>query len=181
MWNFSSYDLKPFSLCSFATWWSSLIEHLFHSFAWSLKIYLFIWQCLLLVAARGICSLLAACRIFSCSVWDLVPDQGWNLDPLHWHCGVLAIGPPEKPPFFLIIVGGSRVHSTIFFLMSIGPKCTSLPVSIMYLFHTQFTHIWNFIMFFFPSVPLGRRKYSNVEHLSSMENGPKLQDCQHRL
>ena len=107
---------------------SSLVEHLVRSFAWFLKIYLFIWQCLLLVAARG---------IFSCSMWDLVPDQGWNLDPLHWECGVLAIGPPEKSPFFLIIVGGSRVHSIIFFLMSVGPKCTSLPTSIMYLFHTN--------------------------------------------
>ena len=153
---------------------SSLVEHLVLSFAWFLKIYLFIWQCLPLVAARGIYSLLAACRIFSCSMWDLVSDQGWNLDPLHWECRVLAIGPPEKSPFFLIIVGGSRVHSIIFFLMSIGPKCTSLPTSIMYLFHTQFTHIWNFIMFLFPAVPLDRRKYSGVEHLLSMENGPKL-------
>ena len=47
---------------------SSLVEHLVLSFAWFLKIYLFIWQCLLLVAARGIYSLLAACRIFSCSM-----------------------------------------------------------------------------------------------------------------
>ena len=26
----------------------------------------------------------------------LFPDQGWNLGPLHWDCGVLATGPPGK-------------------------------------------------------------------------------------
>ena len=29
------------------------------------------------------------------------PDQGLNLSPLHWECGVLATGPPGKSlPFF---------------------------------------------------------------------------------
>ena len=33
----------------------------------------------------------------SCSTWDLVvPDQGSNLGPLHWKCGVLATGLPGK-------------------------------------------------------------------------------------
>ena len=32
----------------------------------------------------------------SCSMWDLVPDQGSNPDPLHWEHGVLATGPPGK-------------------------------------------------------------------------------------
>ena len=41
---------------------------------------LFIWLCQVLVAARGI----------------LLPDQGTNLDPLHWECAVLATGPPGK-------------------------------------------------------------------------------------
>ena len=31
----------------------------------------------------------------SCSMWDLVPDQGSN--PLHWERGVLTTGPPGKP------------------------------------------------------------------------------------
>ena len=30
----------------------------------------------------------------SCSMWDLFPDQGFNLGPLHWECGVLATGSP---------------------------------------------------------------------------------------
>ena len=29
-------------------------------------------------------------------MWDLVPDQGWNLGPLHWELGVLATGAPGK-------------------------------------------------------------------------------------
>ena len=31
----------------------------------------------------------------SCTMWGLVPDQGWTLDPLHWEHEVLAAGPPE--------------------------------------------------------------------------------------
>ena len=26
------------------------------------------------------------------------PDQGWNLDPMHWKCEVLPTGPPGKSP-----------------------------------------------------------------------------------
>ena len=36
-----------------------------------------------------------ACRI-------LVPDQGWNLHPLHWKHAVLTTGPPRKSPSFSI-------------------------------------------------------------------------------
>ena len=32
----------------------------------------------------------------------LVPDQGWNLHPLHWKHGVLTTGPPGKSPSFNI-------------------------------------------------------------------------------
>ena len=32
----------------------------------------------------------------------LVPDQGWNLHPLHWTHGVLTTGPPGKSPRFNI-------------------------------------------------------------------------------
>ena len=54
---------------------------------------LFIWLCLVFVVAYG---------IFSCSVWDLVPQPRIKLGPLHWECGVLATEPPGKsffPPF----------------------------------------------------------------------------------
>ena len=52
----------------------------------------FIWLSPVLVEASGIFS----CGILSCSMWDLVPDQGSNPDPLHWEQGVLATGPPRK-------------------------------------------------------------------------------------
>ena len=50
--------------------------------------------------------LLAACRIFfscgmrtlGCGMWDLVPDQGLNPDPLPWEYRVLATGPPGEVP-----------------------------------------------------------------------------------
>ena len=44
---------------------------------------------------------------FSCSMWDLVPQAGIELDPWHWACRVLATGPKslceiswlqKKPP-----------------------------------------------------------------------------------
>ena len=40
-----------------------------------------------LVAPRGL--LVAACGL-------KFPDQGSNLGPLHWECGVLSTGPPGK-------------------------------------------------------------------------------------
>ena len=33
---------------------------------------------------------------FSCSMWDLVPQAGIELDPWHWERRVLATGPPGK-------------------------------------------------------------------------------------
>ena len=30
---------------------------------------------------------------FSCGMWDQFPNQGSNLDALHWECGDLATGP----------------------------------------------------------------------------------------
>ena len=40
--------------------------------------------------------LVVECRIFSCSMWDLVPRPGMEPSPLHWECRVLAIGPLGK-------------------------------------------------------------------------------------
>ena len=52
------------------------------------KYYLFIWLCWVLVAA---------CRIFSCSIWDLVPWPGTELGALlPWEQEVLATGPSGK-------------------------------------------------------------------------------------
>ena len=44
----------------------------------------------------------------SCGMWDLnFPDQGLNLDPLHWERGVLATGPPGKSlnEYFIWLTG----------------------------------------------------------------------------
>ena len=49
--------------------------------------YLCIWLCWVL---------LAAWRIFSCSMWDLDPWPGMNPEPLNWEHRVLATGPPGK-------------------------------------------------------------------------------------
>ena len=35
---------------------------------------------------------------FSCSMWDLFPDQELNLGLLQWEQGVLDPGPPGKTP-----------------------------------------------------------------------------------
>ena len=48
-----------------------------------------------------------SCGIFNCGMWDLacgIPDQGSKLAPLHWECGVLAIGPPGKPLFLIFFL-----------------------------------------------------------------------------
>ena len=50
------------------------------------------------VVACGTFFLVAACKIFSCGMWDLIPEKGLNLGPLHWELGVLAPGPPGKSP-----------------------------------------------------------------------------------
>ena len=52
-----------------------------------------------------------SCRIFSCGMPTLscdirFPDQGLNLNLLHWERGVLATGPPGKSlPFFFSMEG----------------------------------------------------------------------------
>ena len=54
----------------------------------------FIWLCQVLAAACEI--FIAAHRIFSCSMWDLVPQHG----PLNWERGVPAIRPQGNSPKF---------------------------------------------------------------------------------
>ena len=59
-------------------------------------IYLFIQLCQVLG--------LMVYGIFSCHVWDLVPqDHRSNPGPLHWELGVLATGPPGKYLFQKIL------------------------------------------------------------------------------
>ena len=49
-----------------------------------------------------------------CGTWELLvascgiyfPDQGWNVGPLHWECGVLSPGPPGKSPFGQFLIAG---------------------------------------------------------------------------
>ena len=36
------------------------------------------------------------CGIFNGSIWDLVPDQGSDLGPVHWELEVAAARPPGK-------------------------------------------------------------------------------------
>ena len=38
------------------------------------------------------------------SMWDLSPDQGLNLHPLQWKCGVLTNGLPEKSVYIFSIM-----------------------------------------------------------------------------
>ena len=52
-------------------------------------IYFYLFTCLHLI-------LVAASRIFSCSLWDLVPWPGIKWGPLHWENRVLATGPTGK-------------------------------------------------------------------------------------
>ena len=40
--------------------------------------------------------LVVACRLFSCSMWDIFPRPGMEPRPLHWEHGVLATGPPRR-------------------------------------------------------------------------------------
>ena len=39
------------------------------------------------------------------------PDEGWNLNPLHWECRVLATVPPGKSLYFLFNVAHSQATS----------------------------------------------------------------------
>ena len=55
-----------------------------------------VYMCIPLVVA---CILL----VVECGMW--LPDQGWNPGSLLWELGVLATGPPRKPPEFFIYDG----------------------------------------------------------------------------
>ena len=58
--------------------------------------FLFIWLHQAFVAARG---------IFSCGMWDLVPDQGSHLGPLPWSLQSQPLNTSEVPvsQFFLVL------------------------------------------------------------------------------
>lgn len=61
--------------------------------------------------------------IFSCSVWDLVPDQGPNPGPLHWEHGVLVTGPPGSPKNSILSDMGFGISS----LPQLGPPLPPPP------------------------------------------------------
>ena len=70
--------------------------------------YLFTWLRRALVVVLGSSDLPCDMRVFSrsmqnlsCSMWDLVPDQGLNLDPCI-ASSVLATGPPGRSPSLCI-------------------------------------------------------------------------------
>ena len=67
-----------------------------------------------------------ALRNFICSMWDLVCQPGMNLDPLHWECGVLAIGPPGKSHFLCI----SQSPNIVFLSLLFPPDSTQASVPI---------------------------------------------------
>ena len=48
----------------------------------------FIWLCQALVVV---------CKIFSCTMWDLVAWPGMDQGSLHWECGVLVTGTQGSP------------------------------------------------------------------------------------
>ena len=50
------------------------------------------WLLQILVATHKIFCLHWGMQIFSCSMWDLLPDHGSNPGPLHWEPGFLATG-----------------------------------------------------------------------------------------
>ena len=41
-------------------------------------------------------SLVVVCKLSVAACGTQFPDQGVDLGPLHWECGVIAIGPPEN-------------------------------------------------------------------------------------
>ena len=67
------------------------------------NIYLFIWLHLVFIACTGSSIFCCDMRTFSCNTWDLVPDQGSNLGPLHWDHRVLASGPPSIVGYYKIL------------------------------------------------------------------------------
>ena len=73
-----------FSWCP--VWFPGLNDPVSFSF-FNIYLPLFTWLCWVLIAA---------CGIFSGSVWDFVPWPGLNPGPLHWKHGVSVTGPPWK-------------------------------------------------------------------------------------
>ena len=65
-----------------------------HGLFWK-NTYLSIWLCRV-CCARGVLDLCCGMRVFSCSMWDLVPWPGSNPGPVHGEHRVLAPGPPGK-------------------------------------------------------------------------------------
>ena len=92
-----------------------------------LSSFFYIWLLQVLLAAHGIfsCKLLVA----ACGIW--FSDQGSNLVPLHWECGLLATGPPGKSPHSILL--GPRSSSSLHFFFPLSvfslPSCgTHSPV-----------------------------------------------------
>ena len=69
--------------------------------------------------------------------WALIPRQGSILDPLHWECGVLATGPPEKSPIMCFEMNGELSNIVGFFLfIYIFFSSNSIPQQIILYFKT---------------------------------------------
>ena len=64
---------------------------------------LFIWLHWVLVTAGEL----------SCCIWDLVPWPGMEPGPLHWEPGILATGPPGKPPNVIFLFQNSFQDTTL--------------------------------------------------------------------
>ena len=84
---------------------------------------LFIWLCWVFFVTHGVFD---SCGrwVPSCGTWELVPWSGIEPGPLHWECGVLATGPPEKS---LVL------HFTLATLKKKKKKQVTLILTIFYL------------------------------------------------
>ena len=76
------------------------------------NIYFFIWLCCVLVVAVGI--------------W--FPDQEWNPGPLHWECGILAMGPPGKYSQLSILDFASHTVSVTITQLHCSPRASTSSV-----------------------------------------------------
>ena len=65
---------------------------------------LILFLCLGRILVAACKHLFVACKFLICSMWDLVPDQGSNTDPLHWELRILASRPPGEVPYFLFLI-----------------------------------------------------------------------------
>ena len=68
-------------------------------FLFKIYIYLFIYLFYFILSIWLCQVLVAACRIFSCGLCDLLSQSGVEPGPLHGKCGVLATGPKGSPCF----------------------------------------------------------------------------------